>query len=77
MQAIGHKPASLGLGYGLQPPRGGRIQMPTGAVPGQAVVAGGDRLENPQVRMLDGDHVIPGRQGLPGSWTNAGGTTRR
>ena len=41
--------------------------MSTGAVPGQAVVAGGDRLENPPVRMLDGDHVIPGRQGLPGT----------
>ena len=41
--------------------------MTADAVTGQAVVAGGYRLENPQVSVLDGDDVGPGRQRLPGA----------
>src|ERR1700741_762774 len=50
-----------------QPPGGGSVQMATDAVTGQAVVAGGDRLEDPQVSTLDGDDVGPCRQRLPGA----------
>src|ERR1700756_1024042 len=50
-----------------QPPGGGSVQMTTDAVAGQAVVAGGYRLEDPQVSTLDGDDVGPRRQRLPGA----------
>src|ERR1700744_655075 len=50
-----------------QPPGGGSIQMTTDAVAGQAIVAGGHRLENPQVSVLDGDDIGPTRQRLPGA----------
>src|ERR1700757_2543075 len=48
-----------------QPPGGGSIQMTTDAVAGQAIVAGGHRLENPQGGALDGGGVGPPRRGRP------------
>ena len=41
--------------------------MTTGAIAGEAVVAGLDRLQNPKMGVLDGHDVGPGRQRLPGA----------
>src|SRR5271165_1294366 len=39
--------------------------MTADAITGQAVVPGLDRLQNPQMSMLDGHDVSPGRRRLP------------
>src|ERR1700742_3818912 len=51
----------------LEPPRRGGVQMTANAIAGQALVAGLDGVENPQVSVVNGKHVRPGRGRLPGA----------